>query len=466
VAKVQCNTTLNKLLPESSINNDDRFGSDIAANGQYMVIAAESSDTLGILYGGAAYVYEKTPAGWAYRAMLSASDPDEYDFFGNEVAIDDSGNTIVVINRNYNKGGAYIFERPLSGWETMKETANIKFPEYLEFNSALDVSDDGATVVISNPMSNHGLLYVLRKPTTGWSSTLSPETLVARTNNNGIWLGSDVLIDDHYIYASTNNEGNPAIYVYQESGSAYSLIAKLSTSLTASALSNFGYSLTIHGNTIAATGLAYESNVISQRYFLFKKTGEWADMNETIQFQLPNLASYRFPYSIQFTSAATLAAGLLLKENEYYTGKVIEISTVDGTWSDLSISTLYTDPELSIPTEFNNGLIWNGEDIVTASVRKYMGYSYRNVILSLTESNDIWGSQQLVTLPRNSSSNVYFGTSIVKTPDAMLAGAPYDGTVGKDAGAVYIYNNIGNKHHLPLASQSKANRWIRCCLRL
>jgi hypothetical protein len=106
----QCNTTLNKLLPVTSVNNDDRFGSELAANSQYMVVGAESSDTLGVLYAGAAFVYEKTVAGWAYRAMLTASDPDEYDFFGNEIAIDANGNTIVVINRSYSKGGVYPME--------------------------------------------------------------------------------------------------------------------------------------------------------------------------------------------------------------------------------------------------------------------------------------------------------------------------------------------------------------------
>jgi len=444
-APAQCNTTLNKLLPEASVNNDDRFGSAIAANEQYMVVAAENSDTLGIYYGGAAFVYEKTVAGWAYRAMLTPSDPDEYDFFGNSVAIDASGNTIVIINRSYTKGGAYIFEKPTSGWETVHETANIKFPEYLEFNSALDISDDGSTVVVSNPMSSNGLLYLLRKPVGGWTSAMTPETLAARTGNSGLWLGNDVLIQDEYIYASAGNESNPAIYVYKKSGPDYPIIAKLSASLSASYLAHFGHDLTVHGDMIVATGLAYESNLITQRFFLFRKIGEWADMYETVQFQLPaDLASYRFPYPIEFTSSTEMTAGVLIKEDEYYTGKVIELATSDGTWQDLSVTTLFEDHELSMPSEFGNGIVWNGSDLLMAAPRKQINHTYRNSVISLTKSAGLWGSLQQVTLPRESSSNVYFGTSIVKTKDAMFAGAPYDGSVGRGAGAVYIYDQVGD----------------------
>lgn len=444
-ARAQCNTTLNKLLPEASINNDDRFGSAIAANGQYMVVAAENSDTLGILYGGAAFVYEKTVAGWAYRAMLTPSDPDEYDFFGNQVAIDASGNTIVIINRNYDQGGAYIFEKPASGWQTMNESANIKFPEYLEFNSALDLSDDGSTIVVSNPMSRNGLLYLLQKPVAGWNSAMTPETLAMRVERSDIWLGNDVLIQDNYIYASTSNEGNPAIYVYKKNGSDYQLIAKLSASVPAGYLAYFGHDLAIHGDVIVATGIALESNLRGQRFFLFKRSGEWADMYETLNFGLSDsFASSRFPYPIEFTSPTELTAGVLVKEGEYYTGKVIEITTSDGTWQDLPVSTLIEDHELSTPSEFGNGIVWNGSELLVAAVRKHINHTFRNSVLSLTKSGGLWGSLQQVTLPRKSSSNVYLGTSIVKTSDAMLAGAPYDGTVGRGAGAVYVYDRIGD----------------------
>src|SRR5690606_39239276 len=110
-------------------------------------------------------------------------------------------------------------------------------------------------------------------------------------------------------------------------------------------LSRFGNHLTVHDNVIAVTGTAYQSNLITQRFFLFKRTGEWTDMNETVQFQLTGLYSYKFPYPIQFTSPTELTASVLVRGEQYYTGKVIEITTSDGTWHDVTIATVFEQDE-------------------------------------------------------------------------------------------------------------------------
>jgi gliding motility-associated-like protein len=443
IAQGQCNTTLNKLLPSTSVNNDDRFGSAMDANAEFMVIAAESSDTTGIYYGGAAYVYQKTVAGWAYRATLTASDPDEYDFFGNRVAIDATGNTIVIINRNYHNGAAYIFEKPATGWETTHETAKITFPEYFEFNSALDINDGGSAFAVSNPMSDGRLLYVVRRPDTGWSNTITPETLVSRVEGTSVFMGNDVIVQGSYVYASVYNDSKAAIHVYKDNSTRFELIAKLSTTQPDNAVYYFGHHLTMNGNTIAATGIAYESGLGSEKIFLFRKNGaEWTDMNETTQFTVP-LSSYRNPYPIAFTSPTQMTAAVLEKEGDFYTGKVVEFSTQDQTWTDLTTTTLFEEKQLSIPSEFGNELIWNGNDLLMVAGRKFIDRTFRNAAISLTKSGGVWGSLQHTILPRKSGSNVRFGSSIVKTKEAMFVGTPYDNGAGMQAGAVHIYNHSG-----------------------
>lgn len=440
-AFAQCNTTLHKLVPETAINNDDRFGSALAANSQYMVVAAENSDTLGVLYGGAAFVYEKTVAGWAYRAMLTATDPEAYDFFGNAVAIDATGNTIVVINRRYSQGAAYIFEKPASGWTTMKETYKIKFPEYLEFNSEMDISDDGAVIAVSNPMSRNGQVYALQKPSEGWSNALIPETLISGDEN---MVGNDVLVEGDYIYASAEGTES-SIHVYKRNGASYSLIARLSPSEDAYF---FGYHLTMVNNTLAASGYAYPASGNGYfAVFLFTRVGEWTNMTSTTEFPYPpqDLLNLRFP--IEFVSPTELVTAALVKDGDYYNGKLLQLSTTDGTWKDLTSSVMFEETKHSTRTEFGNQLVWNGTDFMMAAVRKGSdtSHAFRNAVLSLTRSGGIWGSLQKVSLPRNSSSNVFFGTSIVKTTEVMFAGAPYDGTVGRGAGAVYVYDRVGEE---------------------
>jgi gliding motility-associated-like protein len=444
----QCNTTLNKLLAERSVNNDDRYGSAMAANSQYMVVAAENSDTLGIFYGGAAYVYEKTPAGWAYRAMLVPSDPVTYDFFGNELSIDATGNTIVVINRSSKHGGVYVYERPPSGWQTMTETARVKLPDYLEYTADVEISDDGGTIAVTSPQTAQAKLYMLRKQGASWASTVSIQTIIGPDFASNLnQFGMDILLQDDYLYVSSDNDpsGN-GIYVYKFDGSAYQSLAKLSISVPLGLAVYFGRFLTVHGDILAATaGVSQEGNA-GEKVFIFKRNGEWTDAQETAQVKIPGYDwSSRFPFPIQLLSSTQLAASIIVKEGEYYTGKLLLATASGPDWQNITTSTtLYAEEGLSSLSEFAAALVWNGSDLIrTVSLSSGQGPS-RNGVLSLTRSGEIWGSEQFVMLPRNNSSNVNFGSSVLRTKNVLFAGAPFDGTMGRSAGAVYVYEKSGD----------------------
>lgn len=443
VVYAQCNTTLNKLLPETAVNNDDRFGNTLDANDRYLVVAAESSDTSGIYYGGAAFVYEKTAAGWAYRAMLTSSDPHEWDFFGHNVAIDSSGNTIAVIDRNFNEGSVYIFEKPATGWRTMHESFKIKFPEGLDFTSAMDISGDGSTIAVSNTLSKTVKLYALRKPLTGWSNNVNPEILEPHKpeDANTVLGRDDIVFHGKYIFAGKDDaHGRGGIYVYKKGANGYTRIATLKSSLRTV---YFGYQITATANGVATTTInQLPDGSFSFNCLIFEKNGEWADMIETFRFEMPE--SSKIGYPIQFTSSTTLATSILAKDSDgFYVGKLIELTTNNGLWQDISVDVLFEESGLTSPSEFCNGLVWNNADLILSASRQAVGSAFRNTALSHTKSAGIWGSLQKVILPRRTSSNVNFGTSIVKTADAMYAGAPYDGAMGRNAGAVYIYDRIG-----------------------
>ncbi len=102
-----------------------------------VVGATEQSGGVGV-GNGSAYVFEKPVGGWVdmtETAKLTASDGALFDVFGHGVAV--WGGTVVVGAPNNagegpNNGAAYVFKKPLGGWETMHETAKL-------------VASDGAT---------------------------------------------------------------------------------------------------------------------------------------------------------------------------------------------------------------------------------------------------------------------------------------------------------------------------------
>ncbi|MCD9018715.1 T9SS type B sorting domain-containing protein [Parachryseolinea silvisoli] len=445
-ASAQCNTALKKLLAEKSVNNDDRFGSALAASERYMVVGAESSDTLGILYAGAAYVYEKTPAGWAYRALLTASDPDEYDFFGNDVAIDDTGNTIVVVNRRYTKGTVYIFEKPASGWESMHETARVVLPDYLEYTAAVDITDDGSRIAVSGNQYTTSEFYTLDRPGTHWTSGTTPQkTVFAPPDGTNISsFGMDIVIQGEYIYASADN-GDVGIHVFKRNGTTYQHIAKLSISVPFGQTGYFGRYITVLGDQIATTGAVSELGNAGMKLFVFKKNGEWADAVETAQIKTLETRQPYFP--VQFISPTEIAASIFYQPvgEEEYTGELQIVTTQDGTWQHVNTEVIFQQTGLNAFAEFDAQLAWSGTDLIRSISAAPTGGG-RSAAVSLTRSMslpDVWGSLQYVLLPRQSSSNVNFGSAVLRTPEALFASAPYDDTMGKDAGAVYIYEKMG-----------------------
>ena len=443
----QCNTDLKKLLPDGSVNNEDRFGSALAISDQYMVVAAENSDTLGIYYGGAAYVYEKTAAGWSYRAMLIASDPVAYDFFGNKIAIDEDGSTIVILNRSYDQGGVYIFEKPASGWTTMTETTKVTLPVYLEFDGSVDISNDGSTIALINS-ANSPHYYLLSEPAGGWSE---PVTL---KNFNGPAVSPlssryavDILFHEDYLYISTDfDDIGSGIHIYKSDGLSYQYLAKLSTTVSAGQLVYFGRNLTAYGDVICTTGAVSQVGIAGLKLFVFKKNGEWTDASETQQHLIPGgEASTRFTFPIQLLSSTELAASVLVKEGEYSTGRVLHVTASNPDWQSLASAIIFEEEGLSSNSEFAGTLDWNGSDLIRTVSLKSEGLSDRYAAVSLTRSGTVWGSLQYMSVNRNNSSNVNFGSAVVKTNDALFAGAPYDGYSGKGAGAVFIYEKSGDE---------------------
>lgn len=100
------------------------FGGSVSISNDVIVVSAPNAESS----MGEAYVFLKPAGGWVDKtadARLTASDRKANDAFGVSVAI--SGDVIVVGTPNYDaqKGAAYLFVKPGSGWEDMTETSKL-----------------------------------------------------------------------------------------------------------------------------------------------------------------------------------------------------------------------------------------------------------------------------------------------------------------------------------------------------
>jgi hypothetical protein len=151
-------------LKAANAEAGDRFGLEVALDGDTIVVGAYGEDSSGsdpsdnsAADAGAAYVFARSESVWSQQAYLKAAMADSFDEFGWSVALD--GNTIVVGANGEASGGsdpsdnsaeyagaAYRFERTGTAWiETgYLKAANAEADD--EFGSS--VALDGTQIVV------------------------------------------------------------------------------------------------------------------------------------------------------------------------------------------------------------------------------------------------------------------------------------------------------------------------------
>jgi hypothetical protein len=155
-------------------NNGAMFGQAVAVSGQTAVVVRAF---------GAAYVYQRTQAGWAHPrlvARLTARTGSGGLF--SRVAI--SGSTIVIgdpyrhVDNKVAQGAAYVFVRPPGGWHNIHQTAQLTLGGSQDhFGAAVAVS--GQTIVVSRQPSgaDSPAAYVYTRPASGWAHATAPAGL-------------------------------------------------------------------------------------------------------------------------------------------------------------------------------------------------------------------------------------------------------------------------------------------------
>ncbi|MCG8462965.1 MAG: hypothetical protein MI919_42315, partial [Holophagales bacterium] len=165
-----------KLLQSSDPQLGGHFGQSLALDGDTLVVGALTEDVEG-LDDGAAYVFERNQGGanaWGLVKQLQANDGSAFDRFGDDVAID--GDTLVV-GADYadngvlfsDSGAAYVFERNAGGagfWgQTAKLVSSDRQPAD-HFGGAVAIEGDAIFVGAhgdNSPSLDAGSAYLFRR---------------------------------------------------------------------------------------------------------------------------------------------------------------------------------------------------------------------------------------------------------------------------------------------------------------
>ena len=252
--------------PSSDISS--AFGFRVAIHNGYAVIGAPGG---GGANDGRAYVFKRVGDNWDYEATLQGTGAVGYADFGALVAIH---NDRVLVGEfatsPFTQPSVHVFRRSGTSWTKETELTGIQGPDEIAFQIN-SLAYDGTYAVIGNeedrsagPGSAAGALYVFRRNGTAW--TLQDQILLSPAPQNAR-LGSSVSIDGDFIAAGAAFEATSAgleagaVYVFERSnnGTPSNLTddfwtqGQRLTRSNGSAGEEFGHSVSISGNTIAAT---------------------------------------------------------------------------------------------------------------------------------------------------------------------------------------------------------------------
>jgi len=129
-----------------------RFGYSLSMDYPY-IIAGAPGQYYELISPGAAYIFMSEGGTWAHKATLTATNPQENDYFGVSVAIDDD--YAMVGSPGTGPSSVYVFNRGVAGW-SLRDT--LTFGE-----TALD-DQFGTSVALSG---NYGIVGA---PGTPWNT--------------------------------------------------------------------------------------------------------------------------------------------------------------------------------------------------------------------------------------------------------------------------------------------------------
>ena len=249
----------------------DHFGAAVAIDGDYVIVGAPDG---GDESQGHAYVFHRSGSSWSEQGLLVASDSMPYGSFGRSVSI--SGDYIIVGAGK----AAYIFHRDGSNWiEQAKLTAPPSISSLSDFGRS--VSINGVHAVVGDTMggaaANEGAACVFRQTGTTWE--FQAPLLTATDPVAYDRFGWSVAITGNYVIvgapgaSSGGADEAGGAYLFERSGSSWLVQSKLEPS-DAHKVKRFGESVAISHN-YALVGDPGDNDTApgSGAAYLFNRTG-------------------------------------------------------------------------------------------------------------------------------------------------------------------------------------------------
>ncbi|MHC4303646.1 MAG: thrombospondin type 3 repeat-containing protein [Planctomycetota bacterium] len=244
----------------------DRFGEQLSVRGDVAIVGAWNDETVGVpgFSIGSAYVFRRQGDVWLEEQKLVASDPDSGDRFGHDVAVDGDVAIVSAVGADdacpgtdCASGAAYMFRFVGASW--IEEQKLLATPPAAadEFGFAVAVS--GPVAVVGTPRDDEacggaatcdtGAVYVFRYDGEAW---VLEQKLTAPDAAPQDYFGYAVAVsgDTIFVGARVDDDGGTStgsVYVYRHNGASWVERPKLHAA-DAQEFDLFGHSIALDGD--------------------------------------------------------------------------------------------------------------------------------------------------------------------------------------------------------------------------
>jgi len=241
----------------------DYFGRSVSVSGDVCVVGARGDDDNG-LASGSSYVFRFDGQQWIEEAKLTASDGATWDNFGWSVCI--YGNVCIVGAKNDytngdGSGSAYIFRFDGAQWvEEQKLTASDAQANDF-FGWSVSINSHVCLVGARGDDGFAGAAYVFRHSEPNW---VEEAKLVASDRAENDWFGTSVAVDGEVCIVGAvgdddDGQQSGSAYVFGFDGGSWIEEAKLTAS-DGTYYDVFGESVSIRGNVCAVSAPRDDDN--------------------------------------------------------------------------------------------------------------------------------------------------------------------------------------------------------------
>ncbi|HEV2472598.1 MAG TPA: FG-GAP repeat protein [Chthonomonadales bacterium] len=252
------------------------FGTSVSISGNLAVVGSPLAHN----NTGAAFVFIRSGSSWTMDAELTAADGASGDYFGWSVATSGTAIAVSAVNRNQQAGAVYVFTGSGSSWSQQAEIIPSDVAAGDQFGNALYFS--GSTLAAACALHNNvtGAVYVYQQSGSAWP--LQAE-IADPGRSQGDYFGASVSVSRNTmavgaIYA---DNGLGAVYLFTRSGTSWSKAGSITPS-DAVAYGDFGIAVALSGSRLAVGADGADNGGTGRQYLYSGAPGSWTLQNEIV----------------------------------------------------------------------------------------------------------------------------------------------------------------------------------------